>query len=110
MARLRELVAASHPTDSMVSCAACCDSATRRTEIAKVVPAALERLERLEAESARLRERQQEHLALIARISQSTPLAIEIEGWEAQRAAFMAEVGTLRARVAEMERLMGGSK
>jgi hypothetical protein len=55
---------------------------------------ALERIKTLE-------ERRDELLALVARISQQIPLASEIEGWESQRAALIAEVGTLRARLAD---------
>jgi hypothetical protein len=54
----------------------------------------------------RLEVRQQELLELVARLSQSTPLASEMEGWESARRALVAEVGTLRARVAELERRM----
>lgn len=51
-----------------------------------------------------LDERQQKHLELIRRLSQETPLLSEAEGWTSQRAALVAEVGTLKARVAELER------
>jgi hypothetical protein len=43
-------------------------------------------------------------LALVAKLSQTTPFAEELQGWERQRAAMIAEVGTLRARVAETNR------
>lgn len=61
------------------------------------------RIAELEAENERLRGRRDELLALVARISQETPLPAELEGWEGQRASLIAEVGTLRARVAELE-------
>jgi chromosome segregation ATPase len=59
-----------------------------------------------EAANARityLEQRQAEHLALIARISQETPLVDEVAGWQAQRSAMIAELGTMRARVLEIE-------
>lgn len=58
----------------------------------------------LRAENAALLVRRDELLALVARLSQTTPLASEIEGWEAQRSALIAEVGSLRAKLAEAER------
>lgn len=57
----------------------------------------LTRVEQLET-------RQQELLQQIWNLSQSTPLPAEYEGWTSQRAALVAEVGTLKARVAELER------
>jgi hypothetical protein len=57
-------------------------------------------------EVARLNERHEAHLRLIASISQPTPLPSELEGWEGQRAALVAEVGALRSRVAELEASM----
>jgi hypothetical protein len=48
--------------------------------------------------------RRDELLALVARISQSTPLPDELVGWEGQRVALVAEVGTQRARVAAVRR------
>jgi len=56
------------------------------------------------AEIDRLTARRDELLVLVARISQSTPLPDELAGWESQRAALVAEVGTLRAANAELER------
>lgn len=44
------------------------------------------------------------HLRLIATLSHATPLPDEATNWPTQRAALLAEVGTLRARVAELER------
>ncbi len=47
---------------------------------------------------AALEARQQELLQTIARVSQATPFPDEVAGWEGQRAAMIAEVGTLRSR------------
>lgn len=47
--------------------------------------------------------RQQELLGLVAKLSRETPYADEVKGWEDQRRAMIAEIGTLRARVAELE-------
>ena len=52
-------------------------------------------------ERDQLLERQQVHLAQIAKLSQSTPLAEELAGWEGQRAKMMAEIGTLRGALAK---------
>lgn len=75
------------------------DSVDARDSLAHV-----EELDALKARVADLEERQQKHLELIRRLSQETPLASEAEGWTSQRAALVAEVGTLKARVAELER------
>lgn len=64
----------------------------------------LDGVPRLLGEVERLLARQQVHLAQIASLSQSTPLADELQGWESARAALVAEVGTLRAQVAEVTR------
>jgi chromosome segregation ATPase len=61
-----------------------------------------DQIDQLRTEVERLESRQQVHLAQIAKLSQSTPLAEELAGWESQRAKMIAEVGTLRA---EVERL-----
>jgi len=53
---------------------------------------------------AALETRQQELLQTIVRLTNETPFPDEIRGWEAQRAAMVAEVGSLRAMVAELER------
>lgn len=53
-------------------------------------------------ERNQLRGRQQELLAAIAKISQTTPFPEELIGWEAQRAAMIAEIGTLRASLAKV--------
>lgn len=55
----------------------------------------------------RLREvlaRQQELLAAIDRLTNKVPYREEIAGWMAQRASLISEIGTLRARVSELER------
>jgi hypothetical protein len=49
------------------------------------------------ASVTKLEQRQQELLATIAKLSATTPYADEIAGWEGQRAAMLAEVGTLRS-------------
>lgn len=56
----------------------------------------------LRAEVERLESRQQVHLQQIAKLSQSTPLAEELTGWEGQRAKMMAEIGTLRGELARL--------
>lgn len=53
---------------------------------------------------ANLIERRDALLVTVRNISQSTPLSAELEGWEGQRAALLAEVGTLRAARDEAER------
>lgn len=55
-------------------------------------------------EIERLKTRRDELLATIVRISQETPLPEEVAEALNQRGALVAEVGTLRARVAELER------
>lgn len=52
---------------------------------------------------AALEARRDELLALVARISQETPLPDEIRGWEGQRAKLVAEVGTLRSEARRLE-------
>lgn len=54
-------------------------------------------------EILRLRGRVDELLAAIVRVSQVTPFSDEIEGWQAQRAKLIAEIGTLRAQLAERD-------
>jgi len=51
----------------------------------------------------RFERRQQELLATIVRVTNETPFPDEIKGWTDQRAKLVAEVGTLRARVTELE-------
>lgn len=81
-------------------------------DLANARDAALEacatRIAELLAEVAALTERRDALLALIASISQSTPLPSELEGWEGQRAALVAEIGTLRAQLAASARAAGG--
>ncbi len=60
------------------------------------------------ARIAVLEQRQQELLALILRLTNETPFPDEVKDWVAQRAALVAQVGSLRARVAELERRNGG--
>ena len=52
----------------------------------------------------RAEKRNTELNALVVKISQETPLSEEVAGALAQRGKLVAEVGTLRARVAELER------
>lgn len=54
----------------------------------------LDEIDRLEA-------RQQEHLALIQRLSQEVPLQSEVSEALAQRGRLLAEIGTLRSQLAE---------
>lgn len=76
--------------------------------IAEFDPRPAERLEdvidRQAEHIGRLLVRQQELLATIVRLTNETPFPDEVKGWESQRSAMVAEVGTLRARVAELER------
>lgn len=67
----------------------------------KVVVSLVERVRALE-------QRQQELLATIVRLTNEVPFPDEVKDWVAQRAALVAEVGSLRARVAELERRDGG--
>ncbi len=64
----------------------------------------LEMATQAEEQIAGLIKRRDELLVLVRNISQSTPLVAELEGWEGQRAALVAEVGTLRAQVDEVNR------
>lgn len=57
----------------------------------------------LEAERDALLLRRDELLALVARVSRETPLPGEADELRRQVAALVAEVGTLRARIAELE-------
>lgn len=52
---------------------------------------------------AELEVRRDELLALTVRLTNEVPFPDEVRGWTAQRAAMIAEVGTLRARNAELE-------
>lgn len=51
---------------------------------------------------AALETRRDELRALTVRLTNEVPFPNEIQGWTAQRAAMIAEVGTLRARVSEL--------
>ncbi len=52
----------------------------------------------------KLMTRQTELLQIIRTLSQTTPLAEELTGWESARAALIAEIGTLRAANVELQR------
>ena len=60
------------------------------------------RIERdsLRTERDALAIRRDELLALVARVTNETPFPDEVKGWESQRAAMIAQVGTLRAELA----------
>jgi len=53
---------------------------------------------------AKLEKRRDELLEMVAKLSQTMPLESEVAEALAQRGALLAEVGTLRARVAELEK------
>lgn len=57
---------------------------------------------------AELEARQAEHLELIRKLSQTVPLESEIAEALEQRGALLAEIGTLRAKNAELERRVAG--
>ena len=59
--------------------------------------------EALEARVGELERRQQELLATIVKVTNETPYSDEIRGALEQRGTLLAEVGTLKARVAELE-------
>ncbi len=50
-----------------------------------------------------LEARQKELHKLIVRLTNETPYPDEVKNWTAQRAAMVAEIGTLKARIKEME-------
>lgn len=58
---------------------------------------ALEHRDAFRNQVDRLTARRDELLALVARLSQETPLPDELKGWESARAAMLAEIGTLRS-------------
>lgn len=62
------------------------------------------RLRTAESRVSALETRQQELLQTIVRVTNETPFPDEIKGWAEQRAKMTAEIGTLRALVAEFER------
>lgn len=72
----------------------------RRAALVRVVRAHRQ----LRAEFVTLTDRRDALLKLVANISQTTPLPDELLGWEAQRAALIAEVGTLRSANEELRR------
>lgn len=55
------------------------------------------------ARVAALETRQQELLQTIVRVTNEVPFPDEIKGWTAQRAKMVAEIGTLRAQLAEAQ-------
>jgi len=73
-------------------------------DYARALVLLIPRLRTAESKVAALETRQQELLQTIVRLTNETPFPDEIKGWEAQRAAMVAEVGSLRARIAELER------
>lgn len=75
---------------------------TRAVDDAAFIAAARTAVPALVAEVRALRARRDELLATVAKVSRETPYPDELKGWEAQRAAMVAEVGTLRARVEEV--------
>jgi len=56
-----------------------------------------ELIETLRTERGDLIQRRDALLATIVRVTNETPFADEVQGWTAQRAAMIAEVGTLKA-------------
>lgn len=65
---------------------------------------------RLAAENERLLARQQELLATIVRVTNETPYPEEIQGWQSQRSAMIAEVGSLKAEVIGLKRALLASE
>lgn len=63
----------------------------------------IETVEKLHALTDRLQKRQDELLALVAKLSQTVPLESEVEEALNQRGALLAEIGTLRAEVQELK-------
>jgi hypothetical protein len=58
----------------------------------------------VEKERDALVTRRDELLALVARVTNETPYPDEIKGWQDQKAKLVAEIGTLKAQVAEAQR------
>ncbi len=73
-------------------------------DYARALVLLIPRLRDAEDRVSALETRQQELLQTIVRLTNETPFPDEIKGREAQRAAMVAEVGSLRAKVAELER------
>lgn len=67
-------------------------------------------LHRLRTAVAALEIRQHELLATIVRVTNEMPFPDEIKGWTGQRAKMVAEIGTLKARVAELESAIAADK
>jgi len=61
-------------------------------------------------EIAKLEKRRDELLQMVANLSQSVPLDSEVSEALNQRGALVAEVGTLRARVTELEKQLAGAR
>ncbi len=57
----------------------------------------------LKAEIQRLNVRQDELLQTIRKLSATVPFQDEVDNWQSQRASMIAEIGTLRARIKELE-------
>jgi len=83
-----------HPT--IVICAALA-LATEVVELVKDVKHWTEK-------SESLAKRQDELLATVVKVSRENPYPDEVKGWIDQRGKLVAEVGTLKARIAELER------
>ncbi len=72
-------------------------------EIAKLTAHNEQMAEAYAAETGKLEARRDELLAMVAKLSQTVPLESEVAEALDQRGALLAEVGTLRARVTELE-------
>lgn len=79
--------------DEHAPCA--CDE-TDRGEILAKLKAATER-------AAHFEKRNEELRATLVRVTQENPFPEELRGWHDQRAKLIAEIGTLKARVVELE-------
>jgi hypothetical protein len=55
-----------------------------------------------QAELVRLRNRIDELLVTIVKVTNETPYPEELKGWESQRGKMIALIGTLRARITEL--------
>lgn len=64
---------------------------------------ALDDLQEARATEQALRVRQQELLQAIVKLTNELPYPDEVKVWTEQRAKLIAEIGTLRSRVAELE-------
>lgn len=85
----------------------CWEEESRTSDIATIAVAGardlLVELDARDAQIAALEARRDELIALTVRLTNEVPFSGEVKGWTAQRAAMIAEVGTLRARAAELE-------